>query len=777
MTTPPMAPAPALPPPDPSLFDPARVTLILDDGRLAAVKAHVDREAYAKAAQELGALIAASPALSPEDRRAFLYQLGRLRALGGDPAGAAKAFQDSAAFAWALSDYAHLSAAQWLVGVGQFDKALAEVQAIGPDLANTGAVDLVVADALHGKNDVDGAAVRWRAYLGRDKRPPQWVTVALRFAGALLNRPSEAHAEEAIRLARRVIEESPGGAGAGSAKDIEKQALETLPHARRKDIDKLTSDELLARAKNLAGSQQSREAVLVTDKLLRMSRTKKSGEFACDTWLTRSDAILKMKKRPEAADAYKDAIDRCDGQPRRVEALFWGARASAQAGRHLEAVARFAQLEKEFPSHRLADDARLRGARASLEAGDEAKFAQMLGRIADDYPDGDLTNDGLFELALNHIGKKDWAGAIVTLERALARAPRERAYFAAGRLPYFLARAHIETGATQQGLTELAAVIRDYPLTYYMALAYARLAERDRPAADRAVTEAAAREPAGAFTIPRGPWADTPAFGRAVELIRQGDAKLARSELDRLGVSARTAPVPLLWASAFLLGRAGAITVSHSLLRSGMNTHKPQGTELIDWLDHYPTGRWRAAWEVAYPRPFAAIVATEAKRQSLPEAWAYAIMREESAFDARVVSVANAFGLMQLIPPTAKRMAQPLGLPWDEDSLKRPEVNIALGCRYLAVLRGQFSDSPLLAIPGYNAGGGAPKKWLGERPTEDFDLWVEKIPYDETKSYTKRVITSMAAYEFLYARDLPSEARSTPLAASPSARAAAAPVP
>jgi len=132
----------------------------------------------------------------------------------------------------------------------------------------------------------------------------------------------------------------------------------------------------------------------------------------------------------------------------------------------------------------------------------------------------------------------------------------------------------------------------------------------------------------------------------------------------------------------------------------------------------------------------------------------------------------EAFGLMQLIVPTAKRMAQPLNLPFDEESLKRARERTAR-CRYLTFLRGMFPDNPLLAIPGYNAGGNAPKKWVTERPGDDFDLWVERIPYEETRQYTKRVITSLAAYEFLYGRDLPSEALHMPIAASPSAKSGA----
>ncbi|MCC6553634.1 MAG: lytic transglycosylase domain-containing protein, partial [Polyangiaceae bacterium] len=241
-----------------------------------------------------------------------------------------------------------------------------------------------------------------------------------------------------------------------------------------------------------------------------------------------------------------------------------------------------------------------------------------------------------------------------------------------------------------------------------------------------------------------------------------------------LGVGARTAPAELLWASALLLSRAGAPGPSHGILRTAMNSPKPERIELTEWLDHYPAGRWRAAWELAFPRPFAPIVAAEAKRQGIPEALAFAIMREESAFDPRVTSAADAHGLMQLIVPTARRMAKPLGLPSDAEALKRPEVNVALGCRYLSILRKQFPDNPLLAIPGYNAGGGAPKRWISERPAQSFDLWIERIPYEETRLYTKRVITSLAAYELLYAREQPSEALRTPLPASPTALSAVA---
>jgi soluble lytic murein transglycosylase len=106
---------------------------------------------------------------------------------------------------------------------------------------------------------------------------------------------------------------------------------------------------------------------------------------------------------------------------------------------------------------------------------------------------------------------------------------------------------------------------------------------------------------------------------------------------------------------------------------------------------------------------------------------------------------------MQIIEPTAKHYAKSIGLPHDPASLKKPHVSIALGARILSKLTKSFKQNPLLAIPGYNAGPGRPRRWLRERPDLDFDLWVELIPFRETRRYTKRVLASRAAYAYLYA--------------------------
>jgi soluble lytic murein transglycosylase len=92
-------------------------------------------------------------------------------------------------------------------------------------------------------------------------------------------------------------------------------------------------------------------------------------------------------------------------------------------------------------------------------------------------------------------------------------------------------------------------------------------------------------------------------------------------------------------------------------------------------------------------------------------------------------------------------------LPTDEASLKRPEVSIALGTKFLSQLRNAYGTNPHLAIAAYNGGGGSVGKWLNARGSLDFDLWVESIPFEETRGYIKRVLASELAYAYLYDRE------------------------
>jgi len=224
-------------------------------------------------------------------------------------------------------------------------------------------------------------------------------------------------------------------------------------------------------------------------------------------------------------------------------------------------------------------------------------------------------------------------------------------------------------------------------------------------------------------------------------LLEVGEIDLARREAAAAGLTSESTDSEVLWVVGSLFEQAGAPSIGHSFARA----------RLTDYRGHWPSGRWRFAWEVAFPRPWAELVARESESSRVPAPLTWAIMREESAFDPEARSSANAVGLMQLLGSTAQRVAQGTPLGSDEQALRRPEVSIALGARLLSALRTSFPGRPDLAIAAYNGGAVAVRRWLGERGGDDLDVFVERIPFDETRNYVKRVLASQASYAYLYA--------------------------
>ena len=126
-------------------------------------------------------------------------------------------------------------------------------------------------------------------------------------------------------------------------------------------------------------------------------------------------------------------------------------------------------------------------------------------------------------------------------------------------------------------------------------------------------------------------------------------------------------------------------------------------------------------------------------------------MREESGYRPEVVSVVGARGLLQIMPDTGERLARDLGLPaFAPDDLFDPGVNLRLGTHYLGELTTQFAGRVSAAVGSYNAGPLAVGRWIAERGSLDDDEWVESIPYEQTRTYVKRVLRSVRAYEILY---------------------------
>lgn len=153
--------------------------------------------------------------------------------------------------------------------------------------------------------------------------------------------------------------------------------------------------------------------------------------------------------------------------------------------------------------------------------------------------------------------------------------------------------------------------------------------------------------------------------------------------------------------------------------------------------------------DVLFPRPYAELVKQSADAAGIPVQWLYGVMRKESAFKPDATSSAGALGLLQMLPGTAAMTAKAAGQPApDAESLKDPAVNVPLGALHLREVLDKSDGRWQMALAAYNAGFNAVKRW---RPaaTMDADIWIENIPFNETRTYVQRILFHVGVYQWL----------------------------
>ncbi|MCJ7815234.1 MAG: transglycosylase SLT domain-containing protein, partial [Xanthomonadales bacterium] len=222
---------------------------------------------------------------------------------------------------------------------------------------------------------------------------------------------------------------------------------------------------------------------------------------------------------------------------------------------------------------------------------------------------------------------------------------------------------------------------------------------------------------------------EQPGFSRAIELGKAGLPNWSRSEwqiaikgLDKAGLRVAAAlAVEEDWPdlAIFALGNSGDL-------------------------------RWYA-WR--FPVDYAALVETQAGERRLDPAWVLGLMRSESAMAEDAISPAGAMGLMQIMPNTAKQLAGRHSISYTgPQQLMQANENIELGTTYLRELLDRFSGNPVLASGAYNAGPNAVERWMTNRRTDDPAIWVETLPYFETRDYIPRVLAFSTIYDWRLAK-------------------------
>jgi len=144
-----------------------------------------------------------------------------------------------------------------------------------------------------------------------------------------------------------------------------------------------------------------------------------------------------------------------------------------------------------------------------------------------------------------------------------------------------------------------------------------------------------------------------------------------------------------------------------------------------------------------HPRLLSQVFETASEQEAVRNELLLAIAKQESRFSPGVSSPVGAIGLLQLMPATAEELA---GGTLTSDELREPTRNARLGARYLGQLLEQWEGNIVLAVASYNAGPGAASQWVTPALKNDPELWIERIPYPETRLYTKKVLGNLWAY-------------------------------
>ncbi|MBW2462369.1 MAG: lytic transglycosylase domain-containing protein [Deltaproteobacteria bacterium] len=758
----------------PARFDPAQVALPDDapERRVIAAGSPADAASLARAALD-GSGAHGGP-VDAATRGRLLWLAARAAREAELPEAARGLLETLSASDHPLSPWARLDLAEEL-GEDASARVIELLEALPIEFPGKARAEALVAIALAREGRTDEAIPALRALVAAAPAHVGAATAGMPLAELLGASEEPADREEALLLYRRIATRAPGARVGMLAAERATVVLATLPTERRDALRAIPAADRFMAAEAYFNAMRHEEAAVAFGELAG----DPDESIRCRAGLMQGKALLRRRRRDEGSAHLEAVATECDDPDTRAAARYLAARAHGRRGRHQRALDLYDAVVRDAPLHRLADDAVYRSAFSAEALGHDDDMRVRFERAATEFPDGDMGGEALFHLAWDartraasapaaarvategreSTGPQTTAAlyedALRHLNTALSNDPQEHGVDLRGRAAYWRARTLVDLGRGDEGAAAYDELARRYPLSYYAQQALRRLAEvaPDRSTAALA-TMATAQDDEAAFTFPMREELSTDAFARAVELLRVDEADRAMAELEASGLLTDEHDEEALWLSAALLDRAGAHPQASLLARRRLRA----------FLDQPPTGVVRHRWRIAYPRAFAPLIEEAAEAEGVPPAFVRAIAREESAFNPRAVSVAQAYGLIQLIRPTARRFGDELGLPSDPSSLKTPEINVRIGTRFIGFLFRRYADNPAIVPSAYNAGEGASDRWLRQRGTLPLDEWIESIPYDETRRYTRRVIQTWGTYSWLDEGRLPALSERLPRA-------------
>ena len=163
------------------------------------------------------------------------------------------------------------------------------------------------------------------------------------------------------------------------------------------------------------------------------------------------------------------------------------------------------------------------------------------------------------------------------------------------------------------------------------------------------------------------------------------------------------------------------------------------------------------AWDILFPKPYWNDLTRYAKANGLDPYLVASLIRQESEFNPQAVSYANAWGLMQILPPVGKKLAKEVRLRhFNQEQLTDPAINIELGTRYFKHMVDSFGGQVEYALAAYNAGSDRVKTWQTQGPYRDIYEFVESIPFTQTREYVQAIMRNATVYRLLYSGEVES---------------------
>jgi soluble lytic murein transglycosylase len=568
-------------------------------------------------------------------------------------------------------------------------------------------VDAVEATARARGGDLAGAAGAWEA-LGAEG-----TALALRLEDATRRGDAAARAQlrgALVTLLRDGL--ARGGAlGATRAPGADRADVREVATLLDSAFAPLPAEDrlLVARALTAAGTASARTAAA-------WSAALAAGVGTPEDHAAHGSVLARLGRWREAAAAYARAPG--------GEAAFQAARARLRAGDGAGARGGLQRVLAQFPTDPAAASARYLLGDLAVDDGREGDARAAFRAVALQHPQSGWAPLAAFRAGLLAYTAGQHATAAAELDTLVARWPDAEERIAA---TYWAGRAWAAVGDAPRARERWRDVVAREPASYYAGLAAQRLSQEPWTPPPGAVPVATADEQATASATAQ----------RATILERLGMGAEAGWERDWL----------TRWAEGSVPRQLGAATALQGSGRPGPSIRLALRAVEAGAPRTIPTYR------LLNPLLYGDALRREAVARGIEPALAAALVKQESNFTADAVSPAGARGLMQLMPDVGRslytaRDASVYGA-WTPARLFEPDVNITLGMRHLrAALSGW--PHPAYALAAYNAGGSRVRRWRQSPGTTDPEVFVERIPYEETRDYVRIVLRGRTMYGALY---------------------------